>query len=122
MTRLRSHRGPPPPLAHSLAENEIGDKGASALAAVLKETKITNLKCAAATECLISCQRPLTLLTLPAPPSGHSLDKNAICGLDKYDQGTYAAEGITKLCEGLKESSVTSLRCAHSVCLCVSAH
>ena len=27
-------------------------------------------------------------------------------------QGTYTAEGITKLCEGLKGSAVTSLRCA----------
>ena len=26
--------------------------------------------------------------------------------------GTYTAEGITKLCEGLKESAVTSLKCA----------
>ena len=27
-------------------------------------------------------------------------------------KGTYTAEGITKLCEGLKGSSVTSLECA----------
>ena len=32
----------------SLFLNNIGDKGASALAAVLKETQITTLKCAAA--------------------------------------------------------------------------
>ena len=44
----------------SLWRNVIGDKGASALAAVLKETQITNLECAAAPECLLSCQRPLT--------------------------------------------------------------
>ena len=37
---------------------------------------------------------------------------NQICGLDAYGRGTYTAEGITKLCEGLKESSVTSLKCA----------
>ena len=36
------------PLACSLEANGIGDKGATALAAVLKETKITNLKCAVA--------------------------------------------------------------------------
>ena len=36
------------PIARSLADNGIGAEGASALAAVLKETKITNLKCAAA--------------------------------------------------------------------------
>ena len=48
LTRLLSHRVPPPPLAYSLAQNEIGDEGASALAAILKETQITKLMCAAA--------------------------------------------------------------------------
>ena len=39
---------------------------------------------------------------------------SALCGLsdDRYSRGTYTAEGITKLCEGLKGSSVTSLECA----------
>jgi hypothetical protein len=32
----------------SIGWNEIGDKGASALAAILKETQITHLECAAA--------------------------------------------------------------------------
>ena len=32
--------------------------------------------------------------------------------LCRTDNGTYTAEGITKLCEGLKGSAVTSLRCA----------
>ena len=36
---------------------------------------------------------------------------NQLCGLDSAGKGTYTAEGITKLCEGLKESAVTSLRC-----------
>jgi len=41
---------PPFPLhlARSIGRNKIGAKGASALAAVLKETIITNLKCASA--------------------------------------------------------------------------
>ena len=34
--------------ARSLGHNQIGDEGASALAAVLKETQITKLLCAAA--------------------------------------------------------------------------
>ena len=37
---------------------------------------------------------------------------NQLCGLDFDGRGTYTAEGITKLCEGLKGSAVTSLRCA----------
>ena len=36
------------PLARSLWGNKIGVKGATALAAILNETKITHLKCAAA--------------------------------------------------------------------------
>ena len=38
---------------------------------------------------------------------------NRLCGLDdEYGNGTYTTEGITKLCEGLKGSAVTSLKCA----------
>jgi len=49
LTRLLSHHIPTPPLARSLARNSIGDKFyVDALAAILKETQITNLKCAAA--------------------------------------------------------------------------
>ena len=38
-----------------------------------------------------------------------SLADNTLCGVSKYGNGTYTAEGITKLCEGLKGSAVTSL-------------
>ena len=37
---------------------------------------------------------------------------NALCGVGQFGGGTYNAEGITKLCEGLKGSAVTSLECA----------
>ena len=37
----------PPPIPRSIGDNRIGDEGASALAAILKETMISNLKCAA---------------------------------------------------------------------------
>ena len=83
------------PLARSLGHNNIGAAGTTALAAVLNETKITNLKCAAAPEkCLLSCQRPLTLLTIPAPPSVYSLQNNML-----------GPEGGTALAEGLKDNS-----------------
>ena len=104
LPRLLSHHVPPPPLAHSLAENEIGDEGASALAAVLKETKITNLKCAAAPECLLSCQRPLTRLlshTVPILPLARSLGGNDI-----------GVEGATALAAILNETEITNLKCA----------
>ena len=51
-----------PLYSRSLGGNKIGNEGASALAAVLKETQITTLKCAAASECSLLCQRPLTRL------------------------------------------------------------
>ena len=47
-----------------------------------------------------------------APSSCGSLAGNQLCGLDSRGRGTYTAEGITKLCEGLKGSAVTSLKCA----------
>ena len=37
----------PPPVPRSIKHNDIGDEGATALAAVLKETQITTLECAA---------------------------------------------------------------------------
>ena len=50
----------PPPVPRSIARNYIEDEGASALAAILKETQITKLKCATTRQCSLSCQRPLT--------------------------------------------------------------
>ena len=38
-----------------------------------------------------------------------SLSNNALCGVNDYGEGSYTAEGITALCEGLKGSAVTSL-------------
>ena len=39
-----------------------------------------------------------------------SLNKNSLCGVNKSGGG-YTTEGVTALCEGLKQSNVTSLRC-----------
>ena len=46
------------------------------------------------------------------PPSLGSLADNQLCGVNHYGVGTYTTEGITKLCEVLKGSAVTSLKCA----------
>ena len=96
------------PLAHSLGANDIGAEGATALAAILKETQITNLGCAAA--------RVFAFVSMPidtATPHFCSLENNRLCGLGfRGGDGTYTPEGITKLCEGLKGSAVTSLKCA----------
>ena len=40
---------------------------------------------------------------------------NELCGLDMYaSRGTYTVEGINALCEGLKGSAITSLKCARA--------
>ena len=49
---------------------------------------------------------------IDTPPSLGSLQANQLCGLDYRGDGTYTTEGITKLCEALKGSAVTSLKCA----------
>ena len=55
------------PLARSLEGNKIGAEGATALAAVLKETKITNLKCAAAPEVFAFVSAPVDMPAHTAP-------------------------------------------------------
>ena len=77
----------------SLCFNHIGAEGASALAAVLKETKITNFKCAAP-ECSLLCQRPLTLL------STCFLTRTRRLGYNDLRYG-----GAAALAEGLKGNS-----------------
>ena len=39
-----------------------------------------------------------------------SLDNNALCGVDGRGNGTYTTEGIVALMEGVKDSSIQSLR------------
>ena len=41
-----------------------------------------------------------------------SLAANSLCGIGRYGNGTYTTDGITKLCEGLEGSAITSLKCA----------
>ena len=58
-----------------------------------------------------------------ATPHLCSLAGNRLCGLYWLAYGTFTADVITKLVEGLKGSAVTSLRraAAPSVCLSVNA-
>ena len=103
LTRLLSLTILAPPLTRSLGENNIGVKGASALAAVLKETKITTLGCAPTRQCSPFWQRPLTCtcsLTAPAQPPG-SLYWNNI-----------GPKGASALAAVLKETQITNLKCA----------
>ena len=48
----------------------------------------------------------------PITTLARSLRSNELCGIDDQGRGTYTTEGITKLCEGLTGSAVTSLECA----------
>jgi len=40
------------------------------------------------------------------------LGVNQLFSVFSGEEGTYTTEGITKLCEGLKGSAITSLKCA----------
>ena len=45
-----------------------------------------------------------------------SLANNCLCGLNEYGKGTYTAEGINALCEGLKGSAINALACLARSC------
>ena len=102
MTRL-SLTIPIPPPACSLGGNYIGDEGASALAAVLKETMISNLKCAAAARVFAFVSAPIDShaysLTNPILPLACSMAANNI-----------GVEGASALAAILKETQITTLR------------
>ena len=94
----------PPTIPCSIANNRIGDKGASALAAILKETMISTLRCASASGCSFLSQHPLThgcSLTILAPQLTRSLCDNHI-----GDKGASALAAV------LKETQITDLKCA----------
>ena len=59
------------------------------------------------------CSVPLDVLHFSCthPVVCGSLNTNELCGISILGEGTYTAEGINKLCESLKTSSITSLRC-----------
>ena len=67
-TRLLSHTLPPP-IPCSLEYNDIGAEGATKLAAILNETKITNLKYAAAPDVFAFVSAPVDMLALSSPPN-----------------------------------------------------
>ena len=64
LTRLVSHRPATSPALRSLWSNHIGAEGASALAAILKETQISDLKCAAAPRVFAFVSAPVDMLVL----------------------------------------------------------
>ena len=68
--------------------------GIIALCEGLTGSSVTSLECAAL-KCSPFCQRPLTLLTIPAPPSVHSLENNWL-----------GPEGGAALAERLKGNSM----------------
>ena len=91
-------------------------EGLIALCEGLKGSAVTSLECAATPQVFAFLSAPID-----TPPFLGSLANNLFCGLE--GDGTYTAEGITTLCEALKGSAVTSLKCAAAprACLCVSA-
>ena len=86
----------------------LGATGAALLGLMLPAaTSVSKLRC-------VSVRHPNSLsepaLTLSSFLG--SLANNNLFGINQYGHGTYTTEHITKLCEGLKGSAVTSLKCA----------
>jgi len=92
--------------------NRIRAEGATKLAAILNETKITTL------DLRQNDLGPEGGAALAEGLKGNStlqslnLAGNTLCGLDYVGRGAYKVQAITKLCEALKGSAVTSLECA----------
>ena len=105
-TRLISHSAPTHP--RSIGYNRIGVEGASALAAILKETMISNLECAAAQWCSLLCQRPLTLVM------SHHPHPFPCCSLSNNNLTNFGRDmsGLLKLVELLPQTKIESLECA----------
>ena len=102
-----------------LSDKGLGVASAIIIASCIKENRVLKeLGCAAA-RVFAFVSAPIDATSFPG-----RLANNQLCGLNSFGQGTYTAEGITKLCEGLKGSAVTSLECAAapSVCVSVSPH
>ena len=55
---------------------------------------------------------PAPACTYPTLTLARSLRYNQLCGVGASGIGNYTTEGITKLCEGLRGSAITSLGCA----------
>ena len=96
----------------SLAGNRLDVEGTKIVAAVLKDTQISNLKYLASQPKLgMLCDSGSYRTFDHVCAVVYSLDVNQLCGTDRMGNGKYTAEGITVLCEGLKQSNVTTLRC-----------
>ena len=93
---------------HEYGEGTYTTEGITKLCEALKESNVTVLKCAPPYQVFALVSAPIDT---PSPSRG-SLADNRLCGIDNGNQGTYTAEGITKLCDALKGSAVTSLECA----------
>ena len=99
-----------------MSENWLRAEGAKHLAEALKTNSALEKLEYAASCPPPYCQHPLTELAFCALPFC-SLASNALCGI-MYGQGTYTAEGITKLAEALKSnSSLRELKYAYSLLL-----
>ena len=86
---------PPPELMLAeridLSNKKLGAFSASFIASCIKANRVLiELKCAAAPGVRVCVSAPLTLLTIPAPPSVHSLENNSL----GPEWGAALAEGV----------------------------
>ena len=91
----------------SIGNNGIGDKGASALAAVLKKTRISELKCATTP----ALEPALSVRLLSAPADTHLPSHCAPTPIPRsIEKNRIGAEGASALAAVLKETKITTLR------------
>ena len=95
MTHGCSHTILAPPLTRSLRGNNIGVEGASALAAILKETMISNLECAATPSVF-------AFVSAPIDTPQHSLSTRLRSRARSISSNFLGPKGGAALAEGLK--------------------
>ena len=110
-----AHHSPPNPTPAVFGTSSSVPKEQPRLQRVLRVTR----RCNRSSKPPASRTSSRVFAFVSAPIDTHpfpgSLANNALCGLyinEWGTQGTYTDEGITKLCEALKGSAMTSLKCA----------
>jgi len=98
----------------SLADNNLTDygqdmSGVIALAAALKDSQVVNLNLNGNHLEAQEAEELAKALPCCKALASLSLDDNKLCGIDRNGFGTFTTEGITALCDGIKQSKVSSL-------------
>ena len=106
-----------------LTDNQLRDEGARAVAAVLAASAITDLNLSD-NSIGVDGGKAIGLAVQASAVRVLNLNENQICGLSRFSQekGSYSADGLTVLSQGLQGSAVTSLDLGKNCLGAVGAH